>query len=220
MLDLQTGDRRLSSAGNAPRYVESGHLLYSANGVLQAVPFDLRTRTTAGTPVPVLQQFAMLGGAVAVMDVAMNGTLVYARGSGTSRLPVWVDRDGREMSIGAPAAMYNTPRLSPDGRRLAFFDIAGNGDYDVWTLDLERGTVDRLTTDRGRDSETDLVAGIVLALPITLADSPVDLIFIRRADGPLVSRGSHRHTSPLDWSADGNGSRTPISVTGESQSPP
>ena len=205
LLDLQTGDRTIVvRGGNAPRYVESGHLLYSANGVLQAVPFDLRTRTTAGTPAPVLQQFAMLGGAVAVMDVSMNGTLVYARGSGTSRLPVWVDRDGREMPIGAPAAMYNTPRLSPDGRRLAFFDIAANGEYDVWILDLERGTVDRLTTDEGRDSE-----------PIWSPDSTRIAyhsggqpggpgIFIRRADGSgsiaRLTTGTHL---PVDWSADG-----------------
>ena len=49
--------------------------------------------------------------------------------------------------------MYQTPRLSPDGRRLAFFDITSSGEYDVWILDLERGTVERLTTDQGRDSE-------------------------------------------------------------------
>jgi hypothetical protein len=105
--------------------------VYVANGVLLAVPFDLKTRTMAGTAVPVLQQFAMLGGAIPVLDVAANGTLVYARGSGTSRLPVWVDREGRETSIKAPTAMYQAPRLSPDDRRLAFFDITNSGEYDV-----------------------------------------------------------------------------------------
>jgi Tol biopolymer transport system component len=78
---------------------------------------------------------------------------VYARGSGTSHLAVWVDRDGPETSIKAPTAMYLTPRLSPDGRRLAFFDTTSSGEYDVWILDLERGSVDRLTMDRGWDSE-------------------------------------------------------------------
>ena len=29
--------------------------------------------------------------------------------------------------------MYNTPRLSSDGRRLAFFDVTSSGEYDVWT---------------------------------------------------------------------------------------
>src|SRR5262245_11686755 len=73
VLDLETGDRKiLVREGTAPRYVESGHLVYMANGVLQAVPFDLKTRTTAGTPVPVLQQFAMLPFGTAVLDVAAN----------------------------------------------------------------------------------------------------------------------------------------------------
>jgi Tol biopolymer transport system component len=205
LLDLQSGDRKLLLRGGiAPRYVGSGHLLYSTNGVLQAVPFDLRTQTTSGPPVPVLQQFATVGGVMAVMDVATNGTLVYARGSGTSRLPVWVDRDGHEMPLVAPVAMYQTPRLSPDGRRLAYFDIASNGEYDVWILDLERGTVDRLTTDRGRDSE-----------PIWSPDSTRIAyhsggqpggpgIFIRRADGSgsiaRLTTGTHL---PVDWSADG-----------------
>ena len=204
LLDLETGDRKiLFRGGMAPRYVESGHLMYVANGVLQAVPFDLKTRTMPGTPVPVLQQFAMLGG-TAVLDVAANGTLVYARGSGTSRLPVWVDRDGRETSIKATTAMYQAPRLSPDGRRLAFFDVTSTGEYDVWVLDLERGTVDRLTTDRGRDSE-----------PIWSPDSNRIAyhsggqpggpgIFIRRADGAgsveRLTTGTHL---PVDWSADG-----------------
>jgi len=117
---------------------------------------------------------------------------------------VWVDRDGRETSIKAPTAMYQTPRLSPDDRRLAFFDITSSGEYDVWILDLERGTVDRLTTDRGRDSE-----------PIWSPDSTRIAyqsggqpggpgIFIRRADGagPVerLTTGTHL---PVDWSADG-----------------
>ena len=85
-----------SCAGSHARYVESGHLVYAADGILQAVPFDLDTRTISGRPVPVLQQFAMIGGVIAVLDVAANGTLVYVPGSATSRLPVWVDREGRE----------------------------------------------------------------------------------------------------------------------------
>ena len=135
LLDLETGDwKNLVREGTSPRYVESGHLLYVANGVLQAVPFDLRTRTTAGTPVPVLQQFAILGGVLPVLDVAANGTLVYTRGSGTARLPVWVDQNGGETPIKATTAMYQAARLSPNSRRLAFFDISSSGEYDVWIL--------------------------------------------------------------------------------------
>jgi serine/threonine-protein kinase len=60
---------RSSSAGSQARYLDSGHLVYAADGILQAVPFDLDTRTMTGTPVPVLQNFAMLGGVIAALDV-------------------------------------------------------------------------------------------------------------------------------------------------------
>jgi Tol biopolymer transport system component len=205
LLDLENGDREiLVTGGTDARYVQSGHLVYTADGVLQAVPFDLQTRTLRGTAVPVLQRFAMVGGVVAVLDVATNGTLVYARGSGTSRLPVWVDVDGHETSIKAPIAMYQTPRVSPDGRRLAYFDISSSGEYDVWILDLERGTVERLTTDRGRDSEPIWSRDSTRIAYHSAAQPGGPGIFVRRSDGSgsaeRLTTGTHL---PVYWSADG-----------------
>ena len=205
ILDLETGDRKiLLSGGTQARYLDSGHLVYAADGILQAVPFDLGTLTMTGTPVPVLQDFAMLGGVQAALDVATNGTLVYARSIGTSRLPVWVDREGRETAIKGPAAMYQTPRLSPDGRRLAYFAITSTGEYDVWILDLERGTVERLTTDRGRDSEPIWSPDSTRIAYLSGGQPGGPGIFIRRADGAgsveRLTTGTHL---PMFWSADG-----------------
>src|SRR6185503_10518026 len=46
LLNLENGERRiLVRGGTHPRYVESGHLLYVADGVLQTVTFDLKTQT-------------------------------------------------------------------------------------------------------------------------------------------------------------------------------
>jgi len=205
ILDLKTGDRRiLLRGGSHARYVASGHLVYAADGILQAVPFDLDTRTMTGTPVPVVQNFAMLGGVTAVLDVATNGTLVYARSNGTSRLPVWVDREGRETAIKGPAGMYQTPRLSPDGRRLAYFAVTSTGEYDVWILDLERGTVERLTTDRGRDSEPIWSPDSARIAYLSAGQPGGPGIFVRRADGAgtmeRLTSGTHL---PFYWSADG-----------------
>ena len=101
LLDLETGDRKiLVRGGTAPRYVESGHLVYAADGVLQAVPFDLRHADDAvARPCRCSSNSRCSAACNAVLDVATNGTLVYVPGSGTSRLPVWVDREGRETSI-------------------------------------------------------------------------------------------------------------------------
>ena len=77
---------------------------------------------------------------------------------------------------------YQVPRLSPDGRRLAFHDIAG-GEYDVWILDLERGTVERLTTDPGRDSEPIWSPDGTRIAYLSAGQPGGPGIFIRRADG-------------------------------------
>src|SRR5688572_15561254 len=62
LLDLASGERKILLRGSHARYVASGHLVYAADGVLQAVPFDPESRPISGRPVPVLQQFALIGG--------------------------------------------------------------------------------------------------------------------------------------------------------------
>jgi eukaryotic-like serine/threonine-protein kinase len=203
-IDLVTGERTFIVRGTQARYVASGHLVYVTDGVLQAVPFDLGTKTMKGAPVPVLERFRSIGGVIPVLDVAANGTLVYAPGSTGARVPVWVDRDGRETAIKGPTTMYQTPRLSPNGQRLAYHDITSSGEYDVWILNLERGTADRLTTERGRDSEPIWSPDSGRIAYHSAAQPGGPGIFVRRADGAgtveRVTTGVHL---PISWSADG-----------------
>ena len=95
------------------------------------------------------------------------------------------------------------PRLSPDGRRLAFHDNAG-GEYDVWILDIERGTVERLTPDQGRDSEPIWSPDSTRIAYLSTGQPGGPGIFIRRADGTgdvtRLTQGTHLATY---WSADG-----------------
>lgn len=51
--------------------------------------------------------------------------------------------------VGTPA-LYENPRLSPDGKRLAVFKPEGGGD--IWINDLERGSSTRFTFDAGSDN--------------------------------------------------------------------
>jgi Tol biopolymer transport system component len=67
---------------------------------------------------------------------------VYLSGSLSavqSRL-VWVDRDGTEQVLSAPARAYGYPRLSPDGQR-----VAVELDNQIWMYDLARDTMTRFT---------------------------------------------------------------------------
>ena len=49
---------------------------------------------------------------------------------------VWVDREGESESLRVPPGAYLAPRLSPDGKRVAFNTTTG--DWDLWTYDVAR----------------------------------------------------------------------------------
>ncbi len=145
-LRLDTGERRvLVQGGTHPQFVSSGQLLYLRAGTLMGVRFDLSRLQTTGNPVPVMPKVAMTDEGTGQFEVSRNGTLVFAPGGvqGIGRTLVWVDRKGVEQSLGAPPRNYQTPRLSPDGQRVALA-IAETND-DVWVFDVLRRTLSRLT---------------------------------------------------------------------------
>ena len=67
----------------------------------------------------------------------------------TLRSLAWVDRQGHETPIPAPPRPYESARLSPDGTRVAV--SIRDQDNDVWTWDLARQTLTRLTFDADID---------------------------------------------------------------------
>ena len=118
-----TGERRnLVQGGMNPRYAPSGHLVYAQGGSLMAVPFDPRRLTVTGTAVPVVEsvlQFPFSGDAQ--YSISATGSLIYVAGgiqSSQSKL-VWVNRSGAEQPLTAPTHAYLSPRVSPDGKRVA-----------------------------------------------------------------------------------------------------
>jgi Tol biopolymer transport system component len=152
VLDLQTGMRRiLVRGGSHAHYVPSGHLIYAAAGTLRAVPFDLASGETRGTPVPVVSNVVTTGKGGVNAVVARNGTLAYVSGGveGTPRTLVWVDRRGLETLIPAPPRPYLLPALSPDGTRVAVF--ANDQEHDLWLWGFGRPTLSRLTLVPGVD---------------------------------------------------------------------
>lgn len=87
--------------------------------------------------------------------LSVDGTLVYVPGGAATapaaqpRSLVWVNRQGREEPIKAPARPYAVVRLSPDGTRVAL-DLRDQTS-DIWTLDLGRQTLTPLNLDSGVD---------------------------------------------------------------------
>ena len=184
VLDLQTGQRRtLLRGGHDAQYVASGHLVYGAGSGLSAVRFDLARLTVVGDPVRVVEGLEATSIGAVNAAVTRTGTLVYVPGGAggtTLRSLVWVDRQGRETPIPAPPRAYVSPRLSPDGTRVAL-EIRDQ-EQDIWTWDLARQTLTRLTFDPAIDlAPVWTPDGRRIVFASTRSGAPN--LFVRPADG-------------------------------------
>jgi serine/threonine protein kinase len=122
---LETGERKtLIEGGSDGRYVPTGHIVYVLSGTLMAVPFDARTLTVTAGSVPIIEGVRRMSAAVggAHFAFAPTGTLIYMPGPavGGSEELLLFDRKGNAQPLPLPSAPYAYPRVSTDGRWLAF----------------------------------------------------------------------------------------------------
>ena len=104
-----------------------------------AAPFDATRLELTGTPTRVLE-------GVQTFSLTNQGTLVYSTGAIPSTSLVWVDRRGAATALPAASQEFALPRLSRDDGRVVMQIIVG-GDGNVWTYDLARDVLTRLTFD-------------------------------------------------------------------------
>ncbi len=129
-------------------YLSSGYLVYARDGVLLAQRFDLAATRVEGGPFPIASAVSgFLSTGWAGFGCSAAGTIVYQSHEGVRRL-VWFDRTGRRIGeVGTPG-QYLGLAISPDGKRVAFARaLHGIGTFDVWTLDLARGTETPVTSE-------------------------------------------------------------------------
>ena len=206
LLSLETGERRtLIERGGRARYVPTGHLVYGWEDKLLAAPFDLDQLQLTGPPAVVLEGIAIyireLG--QTAFSVSESGSLVYIPGGLSQRTLVWVDRQGAVEPLAAPPRVYDDPRLSPDGQRLAV-QIGPEGNSDIWIYDIPRGTLTRLTFEGG-DIPRWMPDGKRVAFGSRRAGGPENL-FWKAADGSGPAEQlteSERRQLPSSWSPDG-----------------
>ncbi|MGI8785367.1 MAG: protein kinase domain-containing protein [Acidobacteriota bacterium] len=155
ILSLETGKRRtLIEGGSSARYSPTGHVVFGRAGSLLAAPFDLKKLKVVGPAVPVLEDVrTMSTTGAAHFAISPTGTLIYLSGTEAlaERTFMLVDRQGQERPLGSLRGALSLPRLSPDGRRLAFI-LEGASNQDVWIYDIGRGSTSRLTFDPSVDS--------------------------------------------------------------------
>jgi eukaryotic-like serine/threonine-protein kinase len=202
---LATGERKvLIKGGTFGRYAASGHILYARGGTLFAAPFDAKRLEVTGAPSPVAEGVFENTNGTSGYAVSKNGSLLYAGGGVLlpERSLVWVDRSGAATPVAAIKRPFGNPSLSPDGKRVAVTVEAQT--YDVWLLDIERGSLTRLTF--GKDDGNPVWSPDGKRVAYQSSQAGAYNIYVRASDG---SGAEERLTSdqdpsnPLAFSPDG-----------------
>ena len=121
-----------------------GFLVYvRADGALMAAPFDVGS-LEAGPPLQILDSIAARYW-LSPAALSASGALLYQRGGLASQL-VGVDLHGSAHPLLDSARVYMHPRLSPDGKRIAFESQAGVSN-EIWIADLAGQTAQRMTRE-------------------------------------------------------------------------
>jgi Tol biopolymer transport system component/tRNA A-37 threonylcarbamoyl transferase component Bud32 len=146
LLDLASGEvTHVADRGSNPRYVASGHVVFGhveeSVASLLAVPFDLGTLKVTDSAVPVLASITVFVGGATQLAVSDRGTVLYAAGGETAlRRLTWVDMTGGESPLPLTPGAFSVPRISPDGRRIAY-----QKDSHIWIYDVDTGSNQQLT---------------------------------------------------------------------------
>jgi dipeptidyl aminopeptidase/acylaminoacyl peptidase len=139
---LESGETNELFAGQNPRYLSSGHLVYILDGNLLAIPFDPDTLEVGGQ--------RLIVDNVGPYSISDEGTLVFipvisgTTASGSTL--VWMDREGNEEPLALSPADYNDVSISPNGTQLAL-EIDSDGNSDIWIWDLDRKFRRQFTLD-------------------------------------------------------------------------
>ena len=201
---------------------ERGVLLSTADGQLQARPFDAAALRVVGDP----RTLPVAAGANTPYHPAMLSASADLLATVATPMPYGVrlrtvSRDGTAVRM-SERQPQGWPRLSPDGKRVArqFVDPL-RGNPDIWVQDLHDGGGIRVTTDIGSD-----------ILPVWSPDGrrlaygsgtlKGRRLSIAAADGTGVAQElpcPAAYCEPTDWSPDGQflivNTRLPGSATGD-----
>jgi eukaryotic-like serine/threonine-protein kinase len=121
-LDPQERPRRIGEVGMYPTY-SAGHLLWVSNGILIARSFDVARGEFTGQPFRLNAPLAVrvhLGLLLADFSANAAGMLVYPPQTNSLVELRWRDRKGKLLGSLGASGEYYTPRISPDGQRVAF----------------------------------------------------------------------------------------------------
>jgi Tol biopolymer transport system component/predicted Ser/Thr protein kinase len=130
----------------------AGHLLFLRSGTLLAQPFQAERLQLTGEPVPVAERVGSYL-AYGFFSISANGILAYRTRAQDFQL-TWLDRQGKAISRMGEPGPYTSLAVSPDGTRAVVSRnnaFPGPAAWNLWLLDLARGTSKRFTSAVGRN---------------------------------------------------------------------
>jgi eukaryotic-like serine/threonine-protein kinase len=124
---LDSGKRRVVLENAAyPLVLSSGHLVFERDGNILIAPFDTTKLAATGSAVPFLDKVRQNATQpLPEMAVSRSGTLAYLPAADTTGALGLVSRDGAFQPLGPPPGDYGWPRVSPDGRSVAYLVTEG-----------------------------------------------------------------------------------------------
>jgi len=134
----------LDDASHA-QYVPTGHIVFLRRGVLMGIPFSLSEQNILGQAVPITSNimqnlnYVSKNTTAGQFSISKSGDLIYAAGGVVpdwKNSLVWVDHKGNDEPASSQLDQHFTPRLSPDGLKIAYQTIWTR--YQIWICDTIR----------------------------------------------------------------------------------
>jgi Tol biopolymer transport system component len=201
-------ERRLLSVPSNARFVPQGYLIYGREGVLRAQKFDPDRLALSGEPIPLFERVQYVGFYQSyVFSISDTGLMTCVEGTPSLlRQFTWVDRKGVVTgTVGVPGN-YFSPRISPDGSRIAYDQSdAATDKGDIWVFDVDRGIPTRLTfTPHNESSPVWSPDGSRILFYASLPERGVLFTIGSDDRGSQETVLSSRSVNiPSDWSPDG-----------------
>ena len=140
VLDIPGMVERHLTDGGRPTYSRAGYLTFTRGPSLVTQSYDPRRRVTSGSPRTITDNLRR----PIDYDISANGLLVYQSGTAGGAVDLVEDGAVRNLAIPVEASHFDSPRVSPDGRRIALAMGTSPG-HQILVHDFERNTTLRLT---------------------------------------------------------------------------
>lgn len=192
---------------SAPVYAPPSWLFFVRNGALMVQSFDADRLELKGEAISFTQSTGSPMAPGVSFSISESGVLIWQGSRRQKHQLSWFDREGNQRGVVGPIneiAIGYYPRLSPDGRRVAFNrNDPQTRNLDVWVIDLASNIPVRLSSDVDLDRYSIWSPdGSRVAFHSLRAGAMG--IYQRAANGTgadeMLLKGGY---DTIDWSADG-----------------